>query len=259
MSRDVQELDWETATAMFAWQYDLGATDAIGDGPVNRYALEVAVPKAAVAAPAVVVAHVDPVADPVAEARRLAAAAGDLDSLREAMTGFAHCDLKQGARNTVFCDGRVGARVMVIGEAPGREEDGAGRPFIGKAGQLLDRMFAAIGLARDNPALEDAIYITNVLPWRPPQDRDPKPADVAMMLPFLARHVELAAPEVIVIFGNTAADAVLGKRGITKLRGTWGQGFGVPVMPMCHPAYLLRNPVAKREAWADLLAIKAKL
>ncbi len=251
-----EEMDWETAAAAFAWQFDLGATEAICDGPVNRYELEVVVPKAApvVAAPAVA-AEVDP----VAEARALAAAAQDLDGLREAMAGFSLCELKQGAKNTVFSDGRAGARVMIIGEAPGRDEDAAGRPFVGRAGQLLDRMFAAIGLSREAPGLEQAIYVTNVMPWRPPQNRDPDAREIAMMKPFLARHVELAQPEVLVVVGNCSADAVLGQRGITRLRGKWGEGLGLPVMPMCHPAYLLRNPAAKREAWADLLEVRARL
>ncbi len=247
-------MDWETAAAAFAWQYDLGVTDAIGDAPVDRYALEAVVAKPVVAAPPIATET-----DPVAEARALAAAARDLDALREAMTAFPHCELQRGAKNTVFADGNPNARVMIVGEAPGRDEDAAGRPFVGRAGQLLDRMFAAIGLSRDTPDAEHAFYVTNVMPWRPPQNRDPLPAEVAMMLPFLARHVELVAPALLVVVGNTSAEAVLGQRGITRLRGTWGQGFGLPVMPMCHPAYLLRNPAAKREAWADLLEIRAKL
>ncbi|AZB62581.1 uracil-DNA glycosylase, partial [Cereibacter sphaeroides] len=193
------------------------------------------------------------------EARRAAAAAPSLEALREAMAAYDQCDLKRGARNTVFSDGHPAARLMLIGEAPGREEDAAGRPFVGRAGQLLDRMFAAIGLSRTSPDAETALYITNVMPWRPPQNRDPSPEEVAMMTPFLARHVELAAPDLIVATGNTACAALLGRTGITRLRGRWAEAWGRPVMPMCHPAYLLRNPEAKREAWADLLEVKARL
>ncbi|AZB61047.1 uracil-DNA glycosylase, partial [Cereibacter sphaeroides] len=182
-----------------------------------------------------------------------------LEALREAMAAYDHCDLKRGARNTVFSDGHPAARLMLIGEAPGREEDAAGRPFVGRAGQLLDRMFAAIGLSRTSPDAETALYITNVMPWRPPQNRDPSAEEVAMMTPFLARHVELAAPDLIVVTGNTACAALLGRTGITRLRGRWAEAWGRPVMPMCHPAYLLRNPEAKREAWADLLEVKARL
>jgi len=257
MNRDACDLDWDTAAAMLAWQFDLGVTEGIGDAPLNRYELEpVAVRPvpSSVAAPAATAEN-----DPVAEARAMAAAAADLDALREAVTAFPHCELKRGARSTVFCDGRAGASLMIIGEAPGRDEDQAGRPFVGKAGQLLDRMLASIGLSRDDPDPARAVYITNVMPWRPPNNRDPLPAEAAMMLPFLERHVELAAPDMLVVLGNTSAKAVLGQGGITRLRGNWGEGFGLPVMPMCHPAYLLRNPVAKREAWADLLDIKARL
>jgi DNA polymerase len=147
----------------------------------------------------------------------------------------------------------------VLGEAPGREEDMEGRPFVGAAGQLLDRMFAAIGLSRESPDLERALYITNVIPWRPPGNREPSPEEIAMMRPFVERHIALAAPEIVVLMGNVSCSAVLGAKGILRLRGTWTTALGLPVMPMAHPAYLLRNPVAKREAWADLLAIQAKL
>ena len=164
-----------------------------------------------------------------------------------------------GARNTVFADGKPAARVMIIGEAPGRDEDQKGLPFVGRAGHLLDKMFAAIGLSRQSPDAEAALYITNVLPWRPPGNRDPEPAEIAQMLPFLARHVDLADPDLIVLMGNAACSAALGKRGILRLRGTWAEAFGRPALPMTHPAYLLRNPAAKREAWADLLSLRARL
>ncbi|QUS36640.1 uracil-DNA glycosylase [Falsirhodobacter algicola] len=264
MTRDAcdlaSDLDWETAAAMLAWQYDLGATEGIGDVPLNRYELEAAAPKPAPsAAHAPPAAPPAPAADPAAEARAIAAAAPDLAALRDAMAGFTLCELKRGARNTVFADGRAGARVMIIGEAPGRNEDIAGKPFVGQAGQFLDRMMAAIGLSRDAEDAAHGFYVTNVLPWRPPSDRDPTAEEVALMLPFLERHVALAQPDLLVVLGNTAARAVLGQGGITRLRGTWGQGFGRPVMPMCHPAHLLRHPLAKREAWSDLLQIKSRL
>lgn len=195
----------------------------------------------------------------MADAEAAASAATDLPALREALGRFPHCDLRLGATNLVFADGQPGARVMVIGEAPGRDEDRAGRPFVGQAGQLLDRMFAAIGLARDAEDAAQALYITNVLPWRPPGNRDPDPAEVAMMLPFLRRHVELAAPDLLVTMGNHACHAVLGRRGITKLRGVWTEGFDRACLPMLHPAYLLRQPHAKRETWADLLDLAARL
>jgi DNA polymerase len=192
-------------------------------------------------------------------ATEAAAQAQDLAALRTALAAFEHCDLKRGAKSLVFADGLPGARVMVVGEAPGRDEDQEGRPFVGRAGQLLDRMFAAIGLMRGatDPAL--ALYITNVMVWRPPQNRDPTPDEVAMLLPFLQRHIALADPEVIVVMGNTPLSALLGQKGITRLRGQWAEALGKPVLPMVHPAYLLRNPAAKREAWADLLSLKSHL
>lgn len=250
------DLDHDTAAALLAWQYDLGATEAMLDAPLNRYDLTdtaaAAGPAAARAAPVAKVPAPPPVTNGAAEAR-------DLEALRAAMAAFDGCELKRGARHLVFADGVPGARVMVIGEAPGREEDIEGRPFVGRAGQLLDLMFAAIGLARDAADPAQAIYITNVLPWRPPQNRDPTPEEIAMLQPFLLRHVELAAPEVVVLMGNIPCQAVLGQRGVTRLRGQWAQALGRPVLPMVHPAYLLRNPVAKREAWADLLSLQARL
>ncbi|MEZ5912633.1 MAG: uracil-DNA glycosylase [Paracoccaceae bacterium] len=254
--------------AALEWQFELGADEAIGEVPLDRtesadapapdMALPVVLPAGGEPEPAVQpVVPAGP--DPVAMARRAAGAAGDLVALREALAGYDHCELKKGARSLVFADGDARARVMVIGEAPGREEDLQGLPFVGRAGQLLDRMFAAIGLGRQGPDPEQAIYITNILPWRPPHNRDPDPQEIAMLLPFVERHVELVAPDLIVLMGNTPCAALLGKRGITRLRGQWAEVLGRPALPMFHPAYLLRQPHAKREAWADLLALRARL
>ncbi|WP_132949829.1 uracil-DNA glycosylase [Rhodovulum bhavnagarense] len=270
-------LDHHDALALLTWQVELGATEAICDAPVNRYEMATessaamapdrpaappAVPPRPVAAP--VTPPAAPGIDPVAVARQAAAAARDLGELREAMAAFEFCDLRLGARNLVFADGNPRARVMVIGEAPGRDEDIQGKPFVGRAGQLLDRMFAAIGMGRamSDGARADgarAIYITNVLPWRPPQNRDPKPDEVAMLLPFVQRHVELASPDILVLMGNISCNALLGRKGITRLRGQWAEVLGRPALPMFHPAYLLRNPHAKREAWHDLLMLQARL
>ncbi|MEL6565767.1 MAG: uracil-DNA glycosylase [Pseudomonadota bacterium] len=241
----------QAALAALAWQVELGVDECIGDAPVDRYATPAPVaPKAAaVAAPLVATAE-----DPVTAAAAAAAAAADLPGLRAALAAYEHCELKRGARNLVFSDGVPGARVMIVGEAPGRDEDREGKPFVGRAGQLLDRMLGAIDLSRDA-----SVYITNVLPWRPPQNRDPKPDEIAMMQPFLDRHIALADPDVLVVVGNHACQALLGKRGITRLRGDWTESRGKPALPMFHPAYLLRNPAAKREAWADLLSLKARL
>ena len=243
--------------AALDWQIEAGVLDTIGEEPVDRYAVPAAPAqprRAAVAGAAPAQSAAPAWADPVAEAQRMAAAAQDLAGLQAAMAAFDHCDLKRGARNLVFSDGVPGARVMIVGEAPGRDEDRQGKPFVGRAGQFLDRMLAAIGLSRDS-----SVYITNVLPWRPPQNRDPLPAEIAMMRPFVARHVALAQPEFLVLMGNISCDAGLGKRGITRLRGSWAEAYDTPALPMFHPAYLLRQPHLKREAWADLLSLKALL
>ncbi|MCW1919027.1 uracil-DNA glycosylase [Rhodobacter sp. KR11] len=249
---------WEAALAALDWQVELGVADWVVDDPVDRYGLPerlTPAPAKAAVEPPVATAQ----ADPVAEAQAMAAAAPTLEALREAITAFPHCEIKKGARNTVFADGNPAARVLVLGEAPGREEDLEGRPFVGRAGQLLDRMFAAIGLSRTAPDPEMALYITNVLPWRPPGNRDPEPEEIAMMRPFLQRHVALVDPDFIVLVGNTPCKAVLNQTGILRLRGQWAEAWGKPVLPMTHPAYLLRQPAAKREAWADLLSLKARL
>ncbi len=261
------ELDHRIALALLEWQLELGADEAIGEAPVNRFAAARLTPQqsparprqAGVAGDAAAGAQSAATADPVAEARRAAAAAGSLEELDTALRTFAHCPLKRGAKTTVFADGNPAARVMIIGEAPGRDEDIRGRPFVGRAGRLLDRMFAAIGLARDSADSASALYITNILPWRPPQNRDPTPEEIALLLPFVTRHVELAAPGMLVLMGNISCQALLGRRGITRLRGNWAQALGRPALPMFHPAYLLRNPAAKRAAWNDLLMLQARL
>lgn len=256
----MESAEFHSAAAVLAWQIELGADEAICDTPVDRYALPAALSKpaakaksgAAPAGPMIV-----PEVDGVAMARAAAANAGDLDGLRAAIAAFDHCDLKRGARNLVFGEGPPDARVMIIGEVPDRDEDREGRSFVGRSGQLLDRMFDAIDMGR---AHDDApIYLANVLPWRPPQGRDPKPEEIAVMLPFLERHIALVNPDVLVLMGNVSCQALLGKRGITRLRGDWQDALGKPALPMFHPAYLMRTPIAKRAAWADLLSLKAKL
>ena len=245
---------------MLAWQIEAGADEAILDRPVDRYALAGAAPSLPP------VSHPGPPApepvqpvDAVTEARAAARSAATLADLAAAIDAYPHCELRQGARQTVFSDGTPGARLMIVGEAPGRDEDIAGRPFVGRAGQLLDRLLDAIGHDRADPDPARAVYIANVLPWRPPGNRRPEPAEIEMMLPFLERHVTLAAPEILVLMGNTPCQAVLGRTGITRMRGQWTEAWGRPVLPMFHPAYLLRTPIAKREAWADLLSLKSRL
>ena len=193
----------------------------------------------------------------ITNAREIAARCDTLAELKAALEDFDGCELKRFAKHTVFADGNPAGRFMFIGEAPGRDEDEQGLPFVGRAGQLLDRMLAAAGLDRTK------VYITNVINWRPPQNREPTPEEAAACLPFLRRHIELAAPEIIILLGAVAVRHVLGLTdGIMRLRGNW-QVYqtgtrAIPVMPTLHPAYLLRQPSAKRLAWRDMLAIMEK-
>lgn len=248
--------------AALAWQVELGADEAIAEAPVNRFDLPEPAPRrpAAAAQPAAPAAPTPQAAATGGDTAAVAAACADLAELRAAMAAFEGCTLKRGARSLVFADGDPAARVMVVGEAPGREEDMAGLPFVGRSGQLLDRMLAAIGLDRRASAPEASFYVTNLLPWRPPANREPSSDEVAMMRPFLMRHIALKAPAVLVLLGAPAARAVLQvSAGITRLRGTWTEAGGVPTLPLLHPAALLRDPSLKRVTWADLLALRARL
>ena len=248
----MDQLDWHMARAALQWQAELGVSDAVCDAPIDRYEVltQNLNPSTVVATPAGAPHAVDPVA--VAEAA--AAAARDLPALKLALQNFSHCDLRRGARNLVFGGGAAGARVMILEDAPGRAEDLQGLPFAGPAGQLLDKMFVAIGLNR-----AEEVYAASVIPWRPPQDREASSAEIAMMQPFARRHIILAAPQVVICVGNISCQAVLGKRGLNKLRGAWQEGFALPVLPMVHPQVLLRQPARKKQAWQDLLILKAWL
>ena len=182
-----------------------------------------------------------------------------LSDLQSAMAKLDDCPLKHTASNLCFADGNPGARLMIIGEAPGRDEDRMGVPFVGADGQLLDKMIASIGLDRAS------VYLTNLLPWRPPGNRSPTDEETAMLLPWLFRHVQLAKPEFVLLLGGVAAKLVLGSYdGIMKLRGRWrdvdfGDGVPRPVLASLHPAYLLRSPAQKRLAFEDLLLLAKRL
>ncbi|RJE80805.1 uracil-DNA glycosylase family protein [Paracoccus sp. JM45] len=260
-------LDGDAALALLEWQMEMGADVPVMDDPVDRFELPARVPAPDLPAIAVeatpkippIPSEADDLAQRVAQAKSLAAGAMSLEDLATVQERFDGVELKKGARNFCFADGRPDARVLILGEAPGDEEDRQGRPFVGRAGKLLDQMFAAIGMARDAVDTEKAVYITNVLTWRPPGNRDPSADEILVSMPFLARHIELADPDIIVLMGNIACQAALEKRGILRLRGQWVQAFGRPALPMTHPAYLLRNPAAKRDAWGDLLSLSAKL
>ena len=193
------------------------------------------------------------------DAQALAAAAVDLDSLQLILQGFDGCSLKRTATQLVFADGVPGSRLMLVGEAPGGDEDRIGRPFVGRAGQLLDRMLGAIGLDRRQ------VYIANVVPWRPPGNRTPTPVETQICLPFIRRQIELANPELLVCLGGSAAQTLLGlKGGIMRARGSWFTyenpgGASIPALAMLHPAYLLRQPAHKRLAWLDLRTLARAL
>lgn len=261
---------------LLRWFAEAGADEAIGDEAVDRLAAVVQ-PEPAAAGAKPPLPGVSQAARPQApqaeladdkaaidDARALAAAASTLEELRAAMAGFSGCPLKATAKNLVFADGNPQAKIMLVGEAPGRDEDIQGLPFVGRSGQLLDRMLASIGLSREN------VYISNVLPWRPPGNRTPTPAETAMCLPFIMRHIELVGPKVLVCVGGVSAKELFGtKTGITRLRGQWKtfdpaaiggpEGQTVPAIAMLHPAYLLRQPAQKRLAWRDLLSLKDKM
>ncbi|WP_114213916.1 uracil-DNA glycosylase [Ochrobactrum sp. 3-3] len=195
----------------------------------------------------------------VALAREAAAQASTLDELRERLAAFDGCNLKFTAKNLCFADGDPSSDIMFIGEAPGRDEDMEGLPFVGKSGQLLNRMIESIGLKRES------VYIANTIPWRPPGNRTPTPLETELCRPFIERQIELAAPKVLVALGGPAGKALTGAtEGILRLRGNWKihrtpSGIEIPVMPTLHPAYLLRTPAQKRFAWRDFLAVKLKL
>lgn len=227
------------ATALLAWQIEAGADEALSAQPVDWYAI-------GAAADGPVAVGSDP------------AAIGSLGELRAALERFDGCDLRRTATNLVFADGNPEAELMFIGEAPGRDEDRAGLPFVGVSGKLLDIMLGHIGRDRRS------VYISNILFWRPPDNRQPMQSEIAACLPFVARHIELVKPKLLVFLGGTAAKTLLGRpEGITRLRGQWMSyqtaTVTVPCMATYHPAYLLRQPAQKRQAWRDFLAIKQKL
>jgi DNA polymerase len=192
-------------------------------------------------------------------AQTSAQTAQTLEELKAALVAFEGCALKYTATNLVFGDGNPKARVMLIGEAPGADEDRLGLPFVGQSGQLLDKMFATIGLTRET------FYITNIIPWRPPGNRQPTPAEAEACLPFVRRHIDLVSPDFLILVGGTATKTLLGGReGIIRLRGAWKDytsdaGKKMKVIPIFHPAYLLRSPGQKKEVWLDLIKIKHSL
>ena len=281
-----QNDDRNELIAMLAWQLDMGIDEALLDHPQAGAAplrldqlLAVATPASDQGVSQTVIGGAAPqpseavkmVNSAVANSGAVlpedkintdsAALAGitSLADLQSAMAKLDDCPLKHTASNLCFADGNPGARLMIIGEPPGRDEDRMGVPFVGADGQLLDKMIASIGLDRAS------VYLTNLLPWRPPGNRSPTDEETAMLLPWLFRHVQLAKPEFVLLLGGAAAKLVLGSHdGIMKLRGRWrdvdfGDGVPRPVLASLHPAYLLRSPAQKRLAFEDLLLLAKQL
>ncbi|MBL4839611.1 MAG: uracil-DNA glycosylase [Thalassospira sp.] len=296
MSKPITDFDVNNLDPLQAliWQFEMGADEAIADEPLDRFkaseslsrqaagqpgraslppngggAARPAIPRpAGDATPMTPPPPMPPgagflLSDTPHEARQsardLAAAATNLADLKEAVEKFEGCALKKSASNTVFGVGNPEARLVLVGEAPGAEEDRQGEPFVGPSGKLLDAMLRSIGFAREE------VYITNILPWRPPGNRQPTTAEIAVCEPFVRRHLELIGPKVVICLGGSAAKTLMEEdRGITRLRGTWkeiplGAASVADVTAMFHPAYLLRTPEQKRMAWRDLRAVAQKL
>ncbi|MBT4880197.1 MAG: uracil-DNA glycosylase [Alphaproteobacteria bacterium] len=264
-------------TETLQWLEEMGVDPTIiGDTPVDRFKESKAqalqqnamstksTPQPGVSAPApqqtpASLSYLSP-SQCQASARDLAAQAKTLPELRKAVESFQGCALKKTAMNTVFGDGNPKSDVMFVGEAPGADEDRQGLPFVGLSGQLLDRMLQFIGLDRTN------YYISNMLPWRPPGNRQPTTSELSACLPFIHRHIELVNPKYLVFVGGTSLKALMETtQGITRLRGQWltyknpNSGFSAKAMPLYHPAYLLRSPSRKREIWRDLIFLKQSL
>ncbi len=264
-----RQLNRDEILAALDWYAAAGVDIAVGEEAVDRFAQSSALPGPVTKQPLPQVQQrtaspAQPAAAPVmtetdpAQARELAKDAATLDALRDTLEGFDGCGLKLRATNLVFADGNPEADIMFVGEAPGRDEDLQGKPFVGRSGQLLDRMLKAIGLDRNS------VYIANTVPWRPPGNRTPSPSEIAVCLPFLYRQIELVAPKVLVALGGASASTLFETdTGITRLRGQWREltinGHTMNAVATLHPAYLLRQPAAKRLAWVDLLAIQSRL
>ncbi len=258
----------KTARDLLDFYTEAGVDALVGEEPIDRFAIAEPPPPARTARPAsspeyeakaAPAGPAPPAPDEAALAARAAAkSAKTLEELRSILDKFDGCALKATASQLVFADGNPKARVMLVGEAPGRDEDIEGLPFVGRSGKLLDRMLAAIGLDRTS------VYIANIVPWRPPGNRTPTPQESQICLPFILRQIELADPEILVCLGGPSAQTLLGiKEGITKTRGRWftfNTGTReIRAMPTFHPAFLLRSPLQKRFAWRDFLAIKKAL
>ncbi len=288
-AESTNETSLRDVAALLRWYVDMGVDETIGEAPVDRFAVaaEQKAKVQAAAPPARTLSRESqgyfpaaadsPRAPPAAEgagllspdtsiadAKALAAKADSIEDLHTALAGFDGCPLKKTAKSLVLADGNPAAHVMLIGEAPGADEDRQGKPFVGRSGQLLDRILAAIGLDRTSEDPATSAFISNTIFWRPPGNRKPTTAETETCLPFILRAIELADPKIIVCLGATPMQRLCNTtEGILRTRGKWRStqvnGREVPLMPTLHPAYLLRQPAQKALCWRDMLAVKAKL
>ena len=244
------------------WQVDAGINEILLETPVNRLTADISAStkRPEISKPLKDKEVVSPNISFSDNSINLVNKITNLDELRLAVSEYEGCSLKNTATNLVFSDGNENARVMLVGEAPGADEDRQGKPFVGVSGQLLDKMLSSIGLDRSS------VYISNIIPWRPPGNRQPTPKEIDLCLPFIRRHIQLVNPLVLVLVGGTAAKSLLDKKeGIMRLRGRWFEYAAdesdtiIPALPIFHPAFLLRSPVQKSNAWKDLIQIKKKV
>lgn len=256
MNNDIEHMENQDIAAHLQWYLDSGVDEVTGDKTLDWFALA---PKPE-SAPTPILKT--PVLSPDHIAREAALAVrncASLTDLKQAITAFEGCSLKKLATHTIFSDGNPDSKIMLIGDAPGADDDRDGIPFAREHGQLLDKMFGAIGLERDKD-----FYVTNILPWRPPGNRAPSPEEITICLPFIKKHIELFEPDLIVLLGGVSANSILKTEGnITRLRGKWHdydlQNKKISAFPLFHPGYLLKQPKAKGDAWRDLQNIRARI
>ncbi len=285
MSVDVEDLDQNQLIAALQWYVDSGVVDPLEDAPIDRTNVPEITPQPAISQQ-LQNANTQPTpqnhpmaqgaqttflgkSDAYDEALKIAAQADTLDELREAILNFDGIAIKKTATNMVFADGNPKADIMVIGEAPGADEDRTGTPFVGVSGQLLDRILACIDISRTKEVADKSVYISNILNWRPPGNRTPNNAEIEVSLPFIEKHIQLIKPKIIILSGGVAAKALLESgASISRLRKKWHDYTPVTkeigahkclALATYHPSYLLRTPLQKKAVWSDMLMLKAKM
>lgn len=260
--------DHTALKAALSWYLDHGVDEVLADSPVDHTAMPV-IERAETAAPKTASATVTPMPllgtnDMVAQTAALAAACTTLEDLKQAIQDFDGLAVKKTATQIVFADGIPSAKVMVIGEAPGADEDRQGKPFVGVSGQLLDKILACINLSRAPEGGQQPVYISNILNWRPPGNRTPTDQEVQIALPFILKHIELVNPDYLILSGGVAAKGLIGSsESISRLRGKFHDiqigGRKIPAIATYHPSYLLRTPTQKRAVWQDMLMLQERL